>query len=691
MQSSVLRGGFVGVDIFFVISGYLIGMHLLQDIQDGHFSFLRFYGRRARRLLPALIVMLAAVWGLGWMILSGPEFADLGKHLAAAALFANNILLWSQSGYFDAPATTKPLLHLWSLGVEEQFYLAVPFLLWLGSAGRRTSIRWVLRLSAVSLLLTVIYPVPSFYLLDTRFWELGVGVGIGYLSLHGASLREGNQSQGKTHRREFDAFAILLMLATALAYLTKQDPWNRFSLLASSGPIVVFASAIACTQLAAAYRDPRKWSRLVLVWQRHERRIREIASILGAVLIGASLFAVTSINWPGPQTAFPVIGTALVIIAGQTASTNGVLAIRPLVFIGGISYPLYLWHWPAIVFWRMFGFDTSPAGRLVPVLCAFILAWLTKECIENPVRFGRLGAWVVRVPRLGAVIAGLLIVGVVGASTVATTGYPLRFPPSLRAIANWSMPLPDVDWRRDRCFFRRGVTIDFAPECTPPKRPGVQQILLWGDSHASHLYPGLVTLHARRNFDLAQWTSAACPPVRVALLGEDGSCAPRRAKALSDINRSAPDTVLLSAAWEMYLAKGTSEAAILEAIDDDIRWLKQHGVQRIVLFGPVPTWVTSSDVFMYMLRNRLETIPERLGEVSSTIRHLDVVMAAQAAAEHVEYVSIVDRFCDQTGCLVLGDPHLVPADLLYRDQDHLTPTGSRLLVEAATPQIFDSH
>lgn len=688
MQPSALQGGFVGVDVFFVISGYLIGMHLLQDIQGGYFSFLRFYGRRARRLLPALIVMLIAAWGLGWMILSGPEFVDLGKHIAAAALFSNNILLRSQSGYFDAPSTAKPLLHLWSLGVEEQFYLLVPFLLWLGSAGRRSSIRWVLRLSAISLLLTVIYPVAPFYLLNTRFWELGFGVAIGYLSLYGPCLRGGKQSLGNARYREFVAFTILLMLAAALAYSNKQDPWNRFSLLASSGLVVLFALAGASAQLASSYREPSTWNRLLVGWQLHERRIREIASVTGMALIAISLVAVTSIGWPGPQTLFPVLGTALVIMAGPAALTNKLLAIRACVFIGGISYPLYLWHWPSIVFWRMFGFHTSSVGKIVPILCAIPLAWLTKEFIEKPVRFGRMGAWVVRIPRVSVLIAGLLIFGLVGASTVVTGGYPVRFSPSLRAIANWSMPLPDIDWRPNSCFFRPGVTDEFAAECTPPKRPGIQQILLWGDSHAGHLYPGLSALHARYDFDLAQWTSAACPPVRTPLVGEDRSCAQRRAKALRDIDQIAPDTVLLSAAWEMYLVDGASEAAILGTIDDNIRWLQHCGVRRIVLFGPVPTCFTSSDVFMYMLRKRLERIPERLGEVSNTVRHLDAAMAARAAATHVEYVSVVDRFCDPSGCLVLGDRSLTKPDLLYRDQDHLTPSGSRLLMEAAVPQIF---
>jgi peptidoglycan/LPS O-acetylase OafA/YrhL len=691
MQSSALRGGFAGVDIFFVISGYLIGKHLLEDIQAGRFSFWEFYGRRARRLLPALLVMLAAVWGLGWMMLSAPNFAELGKHIAAAALFANNMLLWSQSGYFDEPAAAKPLLHLWSLGVEEQFYLLVPFLIWLSSVGRRASIRWVLRLSAISLLLTVIYPAPSFFLLDTRFWELGAGVAIGYLSLVTPSVRASAQPLAKAHRRELVAFGILFMLATALVYLTRQDPWNRCSLLGNSGLVALLATAVVSTLAFCASREPGTWNRLLSFAQRHDGAIRETASLAGAALICASLVTITSIAWPGPQTVFPVLGTALVIMAGPTASANKLFAVAPLVFIGGISYPLYLWHWPAMVFWILFGFDTSSVGLLIPVLYAALLAWITKECIEKPLRFGKLGAWTFRLPRVGIGVAGLLIVGAVGASTFATDGYPGRLPPRLLAIASLSMPNQDRDWRPNRCFFREGATDEFAAECKPTKRLGIPQILLWGDSHAGHLYPGLSNLHPKYEFDLVQWTSANCPPVRTPLLGEDSACPQRRAMVLDGINQIAPDTVLLSAAWERYLSNGNSEEAILAATQDDIVWLKGKGIRHIILFGPQPIWSTSGDIFTYMLRKRLEQVPERLGGVTDVIRHFDDAMAAQAAAAQVEYVSVVNIFCDPDGCLLVGDASLARPDLLYRDQHHFTASGSRFLMDAAAPQIFGLH
>jgi peptidoglycan/LPS O-acetylase OafA/YrhL len=693
IQPSALQGGFVGVDIFFVISGYLIGMHLLQDIQEGRFSFLRFYGRRARRLLPALVVTLITVWAVGWIILSGPEFSDLGKHIAAAAFFSNNILLWLQTGYFEAPATGKPLLHLWSLGVEEQFYLAVPFLLWLGSVGRRASIRWVLRCSGVSLLLTAIYPAASFYLLDTRFWELGAGVAIGYLTLHGASLSGGKQSLVNARYRELVAFAVLLMLATILVYTTRHPSGNELSLWANIALIILFALAIASAQLASTYRESNLWNRLVTGCRRHGFRVREAASVLGTVLIGISLIAITPVDWPGPQTLFPVLGTALVIMAGPASSMNKLVSSRALVFVGGISYPLYLWHWPALAFWRMCDFDRSVVGSLIPVLTAFILAWLTKVLVEDPARFGKMGSWVVPVPRIRVLLVGLLIGGLVGVSTVAMQGFPKRTPPNLRVIADLDVVPEGEDWRTDRCFFDSGANADFAPECTPAKRPGTPTILLWGDSHAAHLYPGLLGLQVKNDFVLVQWTAGGCPPVRISLVGERAFCAERRSRALEEMNRVAPDTVLLAASWKMYLDKGTPEAKILAANEDVIRWLQQIGVRRIVLIGPAPSWVTTeaADVFRYMLRKGVKDIPERLGAVSDEVRHLDAAMTALAAARHVEYVSILSRFCDASGCLVQSDRNLAGPDLLFRDQDHLTKSGSRLLMEGAATEVLGPH
>jgi peptidoglycan/LPS O-acetylase OafA/YrhL len=144
-------GGFTGVDIFFVISGYLISTIIFDNLDKGTFSFGDFYGRRIKRIFPALLTVLITCYLFGWLTLLADEFKQLGKHLVAGAGFVSNLVLWSEAGYFDNSAETKPLLHLWSLGIEEQFYLIWPILLWLGYKRKFNLLTLTLILAAASL------------------------------------------------------------------------------------------------------------------------------------------------------------------------------------------------------------------------------------------------------------------------------------------------------------------------------------------------------------------------------------------------------------------------------------------------------------------------------------------------------------------------------------------------------------
>jgi peptidoglycan/LPS O-acetylase OafA/YrhL len=618
-----LSGGFAGVDIFFVISGYLIGRHLLEDIQAGQLSFRAFYARRARRILPALVVVLMVVWAFGWWILSGPELESLGRHVLAAIAFSNNFLLWSESGYFDAPSLSKPLLHLWSLGIEEQFYLLVPMLLWLGSRGRSASARWVIWLGVASLTWTVLRPEPSFYLLDTRFWELSIGV-----------------------------------LLANLALMAPNHLWPAGLL------------------------------------PRHHQHLRDAAGCAGIVCIGVTLFWMGPLGWPGPQTLVPVLGSALLIASGPSALVNRVLAWRPLVIIGGISYPLYLWHWPAIVYWRMVHVSATSASCLVPVTAAVLLAFLTRYLIEDPVRFGRIGRREVGRPPLWGLAVGLLAVAGLAFSALTNSGYPDRFPPGASAMASWSMPDEDAPWRVHRCYLYPGDYRAYAVECTPARRVGIPRVVLWGDSHAADLYPGLKSLQKGLDFDIVQWTASGCPPTLSPLVPQEfASCAVHRAAALPEMPQAAPDSVILAGAWELYLQEGAPAQTILAAVRDDIRWLHSIGVRHVVLFGPGPTWHVSlaEDLFRYMMLHRTSRIPSRLGGPSTAVRRLDAAMAALATAMGAGYVSILQQLCDPQGCRTLVAPQgnaQTRPDLVFRDRDHLTPSGSRLLIDTVSRQIF---
>jgi peptidoglycan/LPS O-acetylase OafA/YrhL len=188
----LLPGGFIGVDIFFVISGFLISTIIFENIEAKSFSFVDFYCRRIRRIFPALLLVIAASFAFAWFVLLPAEFKQLGKHILGGAGFFSNLLLWSESGYFDKSAEAKPLLHLWSLGIEEQFYIVWPLLLW---AGWKLRINWLALIFSITVLsfflnLHMVYAdaVATFYSPLTRFWELSVGAVLAFLSPHGVSV-----------------------------------------------------------------------------------------------------------------------------------------------------------------------------------------------------------------------------------------------------------------------------------------------------------------------------------------------------------------------------------------------------------------------------------------------------------------------------------------------------------------------
>jgi peptidoglycan/LPS O-acetylase OafA/YrhL len=692
----MLPGGFVGVDIFFVISGYLIGGHLLQDIHAGRFNILGFYAKRARRIFPALALVLLSLWCVGWVIFSAPEFAALGRQIVASIYFSNNFLLWSEAGYFDTAALDKPLLHLWSLGIEEQFYLLVPALLWVDTRGTAGSIRWIARLGALSLLATILLSscdyASSFYLLHTRFWELAAGVALAQteLQMHAKSQRQfESQFVPKRGINEIQLFSLSVGFASVLAWARSGVPWGRSTIANYAGlSLAVVAAAAVFVAHRVASADTK--ARLNSWFESWSARLAIAASLAGILMIAASIVVLGPTNWPGAQTLFPVLGTTLVIAAGPTQAVNRLLGCKPLAAIGGISYPLYLWHWPAIVIFTLLAPGPSAVEMAIPLGAAFGLAWLTKRFLEDPIRFGRLGLAVFPRPPLWPVVSGLVIAGLLGLSAIETEGLPSRLSPQLRAIAEWSENNRDINWRVGRCYFYLNYAVEFSSECTPVKRASVPLILLWGDSHAAHLYPGMVELQSVATFDIAQWTSAVCPPTVQPLPGESQTCSIRRAAAMLKLGRLGADTVVLSGAWERYLEFGRNHDEIMGVLSKTIRYLKNQGIARIVVFGPGPLWSTSlpSDLFRFMAKNRSNQIPMRLGKVSDAIWRLDSAMAAQAAAEHVQYVSVLNYFCDKAGCLTVGDRTIPRPDLLFRDQDHLTVTGSKLLIAHSSSELF---
>jgi peptidoglycan/LPS O-acetylase OafA/YrhL len=323
---SLIPGGFVGVDIFFVISGFLISKHIWEELSTDSFSIKTFYARRVRRIFPALGVVLLVCLLLGWVILSPGEYEMLGKHVTGGAGFVSNLTYWKEAGYFDNAADTKPLLHLWSLGIEEQFYILWPLILaflWRQPHHAGWALPTILGASfAYSLFVVQKDVVADFYSPLTRFWELAIGAVLAHKAVQRYAIDDA--------KRGWLAWTGLALTIAGIALLNSKDPF------------------------------------------------------------------------PGAWALLPVLGTACMIQAGENTWLNRQLLARSwMVWIGLISYPLYLWHWPLLSFARITESATpAPVVRIGLVVTSILLAWITYRLVERPLRSG---------PRTGNMILALCI------------------------------------------------------------------------------------------------------------------------------------------------------------------------------------------------------------------------------------------------------------------------------------------
>jgi peptidoglycan/LPS O-acetylase OafA/YrhL len=371
-----LRNGYIGVDIFFVISGFLITKILLTQIMAEKHSLLDFYIRRANRIFPCLILVLVTCMAFGWLALYASEFKLLGRSIAAGAGFVANINYYIEGGYWDVSSKVKPLLHLWSLGVEEQFYLLWPTILWTAWA-RRFKISLVLIICIFASLGWSLYTIKldqpaAFYLPLSRFWELISGGALAYLNLRSTS-QKGNVSP----------------------LLFKASP--KFNFLLAD------------------------WSLKV--------EFRNVASILGLSLIIAALAGNYSPgDFPGIHALLPVLGTVLIIAAGADSWVNSRLFSNKLVvYIGLISYPLYLWHWPLLVFnYIIQNGSVSTSSQFVALALTFSLAILTYHFVEKPIRGNP--KW--RSQKALVLTALVMICGIAGYDIYANDGFEARYDKS---------------------------------------------------------------------------------------------------------------------------------------------------------------------------------------------------------------------------------------------------------------------
>jgi peptidoglycan/LPS O-acetylase OafA/YrhL len=582
-------GGFVGVDIFFVISGFLITRIIVGELAINSFSVLAFYQRRIRRIFPALIVVLATTYAVGWFVLLPRDFKFLGDNIVGGAAFFANLLQLQGQDYFAPDATTNPLLHLWSLGIEEQFYIFWPLLLILLS-GHRRRVAIISAIAIVSLAANLVvvsdHQAIAFYSPATRAWEL----------LAGALLARPNA----------DGIACL-----------RDIPDN----IKAAAGLLLFVLAIGLLDHTSKY--------------------------------------------PGWSALMPVSGAALLIDARESIANRRFLSHRIMTFIGLVSYPLYLWHWPLLSYLGILrGGVPNFLEKDLAVGLAFILACGTYFLVERPLRRRRSTV-------IGLAMA-MMSIGLIGLGTILASGLSIRFPPEISDIA--SLPARENSGFRAECFPESGaVPTDRRATCIE-SGPG-PLIFVWGDSTAAALYPGLKKAQQRYAFRIAQFTTPACAP----LIGgmANAQCAALNADTFDTITTIRPDVLLLHATWR--------EDTDLAALRETILALRRAGVGRIVIIGPVPFWKRSLPftlVNAYRLQHRL---PDRIaGGVFGA--GADGLMENFSNAERVEYISALKRFCNVDGCLTRTGPSA--RDVMAWDQAHLSEKGSEFLGEAIVNDLL---
>jgi peptidoglycan/LPS O-acetylase OafA/YrhL len=581
-----IPGGFVGVDIFFVISGFLISRIILKKLKAGTFSSTEFYARRIRRIFPALIVVLAATYLIGWFVLLPDQFSLLGKSIGAGAAFVSNLFQLSQAGYFAPDATENPLLHLWSLGIEEQFYIFWPPVLLVLFGSKRRSL-WIAAIAAVSfgvsLMIFYGYREWSFYSLVSRAWEL----------LAGGMVASWYVDHPEREQRSFA---------------------ERDNLLAMTG----------------------------------------IAAILGAAL-GLDKGS----PFPGVYALLPVLGAVLIIVSPNSWVNRFLLSNRPMVLIGLISYPLYLWHWPLLSYLATVRNGSATLLEIWgAIIVAGVLSSLTFHFIEIPIR--RQQNTVLKLS------FGLATVGLAGLVTVIASGFSFRFSPEIRDIARLA-PFSNTGFRNECLLGNPGSR--FSSNCIEAGNKPL--LFLWGDSTAAALYPGLKTTEEAFPFRLAFFAVPGCAPIL------KGKCTESSDIIFDYIISSTPQIVLLHAMWD--------RSDDLDKLRETIQRLKEINIPRIVILGPVPVWkrwLPHSLVNFYRINH---TIADRIATgVSGPER--DGVMERFSKAVGVEYISAWHVLCNSAGCMTRVGPKA--NDVVTTDLVHLSNAGSNFLAEAIGRSLF---
>jgi len=578
-------GGFVGVDIFFVISGYLICGMIDADIRNRSFSLGDFYKRRILRILPALFVMFLVTSVLAYVYCLPVELQDYSRSLAGAVASVSNFYFAQTAGYFEAPAETKPLLHTWSLGVEEQFYFIVPLLMLLAyrfAPGRAKLLFAIAATLSFAAALAVGYRNQTFvfYLTPFRAWELALGalLAIGFIPAPETGF----------WRNLCGATGLLLLLGVIF-------------LGSSSAPLLLMTS---------------------------------LASV-GATLVIAS-----------SERGISLVGR--------------LLSLSPIVFIGLISYSLYLWHWPLTVFQRtdaLFSADAPASAKLILIVLSVGIAYLSWKLVELPFRaLARETSKAV----FGAASTAMAAMFTLCGLTLIVGGAPSRFPDRAVQIGAYLAYDSSSQFRTGHCFLLTNRQQFDAETCMKldSTRPNY---LLVGDSHAAHLWSGLAS--AMPEVDIMQATASLCrPAVLPGSRYDTRVCRTLMQYVFDDfLVNNKIDKVLLAASWK---------DEDLPILSTTLEILKSRGVDVTVL-GPIVEYDAALPRLLAdeILRDSPASANARR---TPGIRERDLAMREMVSVRGATYLSVYDAVCHNGHCDEFADDR-VPMQF---DAGHLTAKGS---------------
>ncbi len=593
LSADSLPGGYLGVDIFFVLSGFLITTIIWNDLKKDRFSIRKFYERRIRRIMPALIAVLIPTSVVAVVVLLPADLIGFGRSLLATIVFFPNVYFWRDTNYFARAAEEKPLLHLWSLGVEEQFYVLFPLLLLvIASTWRRHALVLVGALTLASLAVNIALNKfdaanTAFFLLPPRAWELGAG---------------------------------------------------------------------AVLALAPAHALPRGAPAALM-------------SMIGLALVAYALVSPLPLPLSLPAALPAVIGTGLLLWAGMAGLTpiGRGLSHAVFVWLGKISYSLYLWHWPIIVFATYYLVRELNLWEMVAAICLMLaLADLSWRYIEQPARkrmaFGRVAA---------ASLAGSALAAVLAVVVMQTGGLPGRLPADAAAI-NAAIGT------NYRCPIASYIAFGGSRACAinlPTRDPNDATMVLFGNSHAQMYAPLVESIAREQGKTLLLVPMNACLPTTSVNI--DVPCLGLAQRNLQEILRLARvTTVVLGLTWEFPLpglvdaeghrSEGSALSALVAGLDDLIARIEATG-RRVILIGPIAT--PGFDVASYLSRQRAfassVTYPEKTPSAAFD-RQFEPAVAHFEARLAERLVRPDKALCDATSCYFVRD-----GKSLFADSSHL--------------------